>query len=167
MANYRAIQRTTAPDGTRLELRERDDGNYDIVDLDSGGTVEEIPGMVGRDGAIERLKQTSKNIGRGAELERQRERRSTRSRRTRGGFGDGMSGGGFGGFGLGGDSGSDGGLLGDPGGDGGLFGGFGGSDDSESGSSGVEMERDEQGRFTGRADDECDDDSGGLFGGFL
>ena len=192
----RKIGRTTTPDGTNLELRQRTDGNYTIVD-DSGETIEEVGRSRGRQGALEDLQQTAQFMDQG--------RRSQQPDRQQGGFGSEMSFGAdrgtsgdglfgdmssFGGFGGGGESerterresrdsdDSGGGLFG-----GGLGGGFGfgggGSAarrerDQNSGRfaptrrepADFEMERDADGQFTGRASDE-DRDSGGLFGGLF
>ena len=192
----RKIGRTTTADGTELELRERDDGNFTIVDRDTGEIVEEPSRQRGRQGAREDLQQTAEFMDQG--------RRSQQPDRQQGGWGSEMS--------FGADrSGSDDGLFGDMsdfggfgGGDserterrespdsddrgGGLFGGglgggfgFGGGGstarrerDQNSGRftstrrepADFEMERDADGKFTGRASDE-DRDSGGLFGGLF
>jgi len=189
----RKIGRATAADGTELELSERADGNYTIVD-DSGDTIEEVGRERGRQGALEDLQQTAQFMDQG--------RRSQHTDRQQGGWGSEM--------GFGDDRGtSDGGLFGDMS----DFGGFGGggserterreSDDSDdsgglfggslSGGFGFggggrarrerdqnsgrftstrrervdfEMERDADGRFSGRASDD-ERDSGGLFGGLF
>jgi len=188
----RNIGRTTTADGTELELRERDDGNFTIVDRGSGEIVGEPSRQRGREGAREDLQQTAEFMDQG--------RRSQQPDRQQGGwgsemsFGDdrGTSDGGlfgdmsdFGGFGGGGsertdrrdsdDSDDGGGLFG------GGFGGFGGGGsptrrerDQNSGRfaptrrepADFEMERDSQGRFQGRADEDSQE-SGGWFGGLF
>ena len=157
----RKIGRTTTADGTELELRERDDGNFTIVDRDTGEIVEEPSRQRGRQGAREDLQQTAQFMDQG--------RRSQQPDRQQGSWGSEMS--------FGADRGrSDDGLFG-----GGLGGGFGfgggGSTarrerDQNSGRftstrrepADFEMERDAGGKFSGRASDD-DRDSGGLFGG--
>ena len=192
----RKIGRTTTADGTKLELRERDDGNFTIVDRDTGEIVEEPSRQRGRQGAREDLQQTAEFMDQG--------RRSQQPDRQQGGWGSEMS--------FGADrSGSDDGLFGDMS----SFGGFGGGDserterressDSDDSGGGLfggglaggfgfggggstarrerdqnsgrfaptrrepadfGMERGADGQFTGRASDE-DRDSGGLFGGLF
>jgi len=190
----RKLGRTTTADGTELELRERDDGNFTILDRGSGEIVGEPSRQRGREGAREDLQQTAQFMDQG--------RRSQQPDRQQVGFDSEMS--------FGADrGGSDGGLFGDMS----DFGGFGGrgsertesreSDDNDGGgglfggglsggfgfggggsarrerdqNSGrftstrrervdFEMERDADGKFSGRASDE-DRDSGGLFGGLF
>ena len=186
------ITSTTAADGTELQLRERDDGLYEI--RDSTGAIIEEPSATDEQGARAALAQTREHIGVGMEAEQSRQSRRSRSSGLGGGwdspsrdtdngglFGGGMSddGGLFGGGGgrererSSGDTDSGGGLLG--GGGGGFFGGGGGGGgsarrerDAETGrfaptereQAGFEMERDSQGRFTGRADDDQDSSGG-------
>ena len=188
------ITSTTAADGTELQLRERDDGLYEI--RDSTGAIIEEPSATDEQGARAALAQTREHIGVGMEAEQSRQSRRSRSPGLGGGwdsssrdtdsgglFGGGMSDGGglfAGGSGRGrerrsDDADSGGGLLGG----GGFFGGGGSSSarrerDAESGrfaptrreQAGFEMERDSRGRFTGRADDDQDSSSGFLGGLF-
>ena len=185
------ITSTTAADGTELQLRERDDGLYEI--RDSTGAIIEEPSATDEEGARAALAQTREHIGVGMEAEQSRQSRRSRSSALGGGwdspsrdtdsgglFGGGMSddGGLFGGGGgrererRSDDADSGGGLLG---GGGGFFGGGGGGGgsarrerDAETGrfaptrreQPGFEMERDSQGRFTGRADDDQDSSGG-------
>jgi len=156
----KTIKRTTADDGTELELKERSDGSYIVTERGESGRT----GEVARSKAEGRrqLQETSRLYGSAANAGRSD---------TMGGSMD--MGGGFGGnvFG-GGDSGDSMDMGG--GFDGGLFGGGGGGGDSRrdpstgkfapkrSRRTGFEMERNDDGTFAGRKDD-SDDNGGGLF----
>ena len=191
----RRITSTTAADGTELQLRQRDDGLFEI--RNSSGAIVEEPSATDEEGARAALAQTREDIGVGMEAERSRQSRRSPSPGLGGGWDSpsrdtdsgGLFGGGMsddGGLFAGGsgrererssdDSDSGGGLLG---GGGGFFGGGGGGSarrerDPNSGRFapterdrvGFEMDRDSRGRFSGRADDEQDSSSGFLAGLF-
>src|SRR6056297_2615517 len=146
----KTIKRTTADDGTELELKERSDGSYIVTERGESGRT----GEVARSKAEGRrqLQETSRLYGSAANAGRSD---------TMGGSMD--MGGGFGGnvFGGGdtGDSMDMGGGFG-----GGLFGGGGGGDSRRDPSTGkfalkrsrrtgFEMERNDDGTFAGRKDD--------------
>lgn len=194
----RRITSTTAADGTELQLRERDDGLYEI--RDSAGSIIEEPSATDEQGARAALAQTREDIGVGLEAEQSRQSRRSQSAGFGGGFGGGWQSGSrdtdSGGL-FGGGMSDDGGFFGgggrehdrertsdENGSGGGLFGGFGGfggggsarrERDAESGrfaptrreQVGFEMERDNRGRFSGRADDDERDKSGGFLGGLF
>jgi hypothetical protein len=182
----RTIKTKTADDGTELALKKRGDGEYVVTEKGSGQRTGQIE--TNRRQAEQNLEETASLYGNAAS--------STQGKQSSGmdaGFGGGMSGGAFGGsIGDGlydsgestdADSTTDsGGLFGGGGGSGGLFGGLGGNSgggdsvrDPQSGKfapkrrepTDFEMERDEQGRFTGRADENKGDDTDGFLGRFL
>ena len=190
MTMSRDITSTTAADGTELRLQQRDDGLYEI--RDSSGEIIEEPSATDEAGARGALERTESNINVGIEAEQTRQSRPS----SMGGFtsspgvdeGTGFGGGGGGGlFGAADpdseratsshdrdDGGSGGGLFG---GGGGLFGSGSSARRERDQNSGrftstrrepadFEMERGDDGQFTGRASDD-ERDSGGLFGGLF
>ena len=136
--NNSALGRQTAGDGTELELRRRDSGDFDIVDRQSGEIVEEVRGGRGEAAAREELQRTSEFITRGAELEEQQDQRQ-----SRGGFGGGFGGGFDAGFG---GSRSQREQSRDTDTGGGFFGGFFGSNSGSSSDVGIERDA-TNGRF--------------------
>ena len=181
----KTIKRTTADDGTELELKERSDGSYIVTERGESGRT----GEVARSKAEGRrqLQETSRLYGSAANAGRSDTMGGSMD--MGGGFGGNVFGGGDSGDSMDMGGGFDGGLFGGGGGGdmdrdrdvdsgggfgGSLFGGGGGGGDSRrdpstgkfapkrSRRTGFEMERNDDGTFAGRKDD-SDDNGGGLF----